>query len=48
MKNISQTQICKPGGGGVGVFYNKLKMACARDLKALIVQTFACLINAFA
>jgi hypothetical protein len=25
------------GGGGVHVFSNKLKMACARNLKALII-----------
>ena len=35
MKKILKLKFCKPGGGGG--FSNKLKMACARNLKALIV-----------
>jgi hypothetical protein len=37
-KKILELKFCKPGrGGGGGVFSNKLKMACARNLKALIL-----------
>jgi hypothetical protein len=33
-KKILELKFCEPGGG---VFSNKLKMACARNLKALII-----------
>ena len=35
-KKFLELKFCEPGGGG-GVFSNKLKMACARNLKALII-----------
>jgi hypothetical protein len=40
LKTFLELKFCKPGGGGGGggvVFSDKLKMACARNLKALIV-----------